>query len=61
MRFIYVMDKKSKKELLKRGFTLLKEDKRNGVWVFENKYSDIDARFELGVDCKCVLSDVLTL
>ncbi len=60
MKFIYVMDKKAKKELLKKGFTLLKEDKANGIWVFENKYANDEACFSLDVECPHVLSDVLT-
>lgn len=60
MKFIYVMDKKSRKHLLKKGFTLLKEDKVNSIWVFENKYADDIARFDLCVTCPHVLSDVLT-
>ncbi len=60
MKFIYVMDKKAKKELLKKGFRLLKEDKANNIWVFENKYVDNEACFDLNVQCPYVLSDVLT-
>ncbi len=60
MRFIYVMDKKGKKELLKKGFKLLKEDKANSIWVFENKYMDDVACFDLDVECPHILSDVLT-
>lgn len=60
MKFIYVMDKKSKRELLKKGFTLLKEDKANSIWVFENKYAGDAACFDLEVSCPHVLSDVLT-
>lgn len=60
MKFIYVMDKKAKKELLKKGFTLLKENEANSIWVFENKYVNDEACFNLDVECFHVLSDVLT-
>lgn len=61
VKFIYVMDKKAKKELLKKGFTLLKEDETNNIWVFENKYANDEATcFELNIKCFHVLSDVLT-
>lgn len=60
MKFIYVMDKKGKKELLKKGFALLKEDETNSIWVFENKYANDEACFNLDVQCPHVLSDVLT-
>lgn len=60
MKFIYVMDKKAKKELLRQGFTLLKEDKASSIWVFENKYENDDACFSLDLKCFCVFSDVMT-
>lgn len=59
MKFIYVMDKKAKKELMRKGFTLLKEDKANNIWVFENKYAGTDTCFDLDIKCQHVLSDVL--
>lgn len=57
--FIYVMDKKAKKELLKKGFVLLKEDKLNSIWVFENKYANADTCCDLDLECEHVLSNVL--
>lgn len=65
MKFVYVMDEGSKKELLEKGFSLLKEDKENSVFVFENKVleeegSDGKVCFDLGVDVPHILSDVLT-
>lgn len=54
--FIYVMDKRSKNALIKRGYSLLKEDSRNHVWVFANK---ADAQFD-DLDIPCVISDTLT-
>lgn len=57
MKFIYVMDKASKKMLKKKGYVLLKEDKVNSIWVFENRE---ETMFDLGLDCQYVLSDTLT-
>ena len=57
MKFVYVMDKASKEELLNKGFLLLKEDERNSIWVFENKEP---YAFTLDVAASYVLSDVLT-
>ncbi len=31
---IYVFDTASRDELLRAGFLMLKEDERNGIWVF---------------------------
>lgn len=60
MKFIYVMDKKAKKELLKKGFTLLKEDEVNNICVFANKTVNGELCFDLDVKCSYVFSDVLT-
>ena len=57
MKFIYVMDKAAKKMLEKKGYVLLKEDKVNSIWVFENRE---ETMFDLGLDCQYVLSDTLT-
>ncbi len=57
MRFIYVMDEKAKKKMLRHGYALIKEDKENSIWIFENK--DV-MNFELDVDVPYVLSNVLT-
>jgi len=35
-KFIYVFQQEACDKLLARGFTLLKHDERNGLWVFEN-------------------------
>lgn len=57
-RFIYVFNERARNDLLKRGFTLLREDTMNKIWIFENKDPEaID--FEL--DYQCVLSNVLPL
>lgn len=60
MKFIYVMDEKARKELLKKGFALLKADEANSIWIFENKFANEEASFNLGFECFHVLSDVLT-
>jgi len=57
MKFIYVMDKKFKKLLEKKGYVLLKEDVENHIWVFENRE---ETMFDLGFECPCVLSDTMT-
>lgn len=36
MHFIYVMRQEDKNKMIELGYELLKEDPRNGVWVFEN-------------------------
>lgn len=56
MRFIYVMCSEHKDKLVKLGYKLLKEDKRNGVFVFENRE---EFEFEK-LDIPHVLSDTLT-
>lgn len=60
MKFIYVMEKRAKKELLRKGFVLLKADERNHIWIFENKYSEEEPCPDLDLKCMYVLSDVLT-
>lgn len=37
MKFIYVMNDKDKDTMLAMGYTLLKENKKNKVYVFANK------------------------
>lgn len=44
--FIYVFEDNAKKALQKKKYTLLKEDKENNIWVFENKDPD-DYTFNL--------------
>ena len=55
--FIYVFCAEARDSLLKRGYTLLHEDTRQKVWVFENKegapFPDEDYPF--------VLSDTLSI
>lgn len=55
MHFVYVFSKDDRDRMQARGFTLVKGDELNGMWVFENQEGI--ALFE---DLKCVVSDVLT-
>lgn len=62
MRFIYVMKKEDKDKMVAMGYLLIKEDKRNLIWVFENKdvttFASEDEITNAGVSF--VLSDTLT-
>ncbi len=62
MRFIYVMSETDKDKLVSLGYSLLKEDKRNHVWVFQNKdtitFACEDEISSAGI--RFVLSDTLT-
>lgn len=55
--FVYVFCKEARDSLLKRGYTMLREDARQKVWVFANKdgvpFPDEDYPF--------VLSDTLSI
>lgn len=50
-KFIYVFDIESRDKLIAAGYTLLKSDKRNNVFIFNNNislsfsYSDINHAF----------------
>lgn len=62
MRFIYVMSQADKDKMIAMGYALLKEDKRNHIWVFENK--DVNT-FAYDEEITCagvsfVASDMLT-
>ncbi len=59
-KFIYVFNKEDKDKMLKRGFTLLKNDERNSMYVFALTVSD-GFSFELldGVE-KYTFSNTLT-
>lgn len=37
VRFIYVKSELDKEKMLELGYSLMKEDSKNGVWVFLNK------------------------
>ena len=62
MRFVYVMKKEDKDKMVAMGYSLIKEDKRNHSWVFENKdvttFASEDEITNAGVSF--VLSDMLT-
>lgn len=55
--FIYVFSEDVKQYLIKKGFTLLKEDPQNGIYVFKNE-PDIDL-YSLS-SSTFALSDTLT-
>lgn len=40
MHFIYVMSEQDKDKMIALGYTLMKEDIRNFIWVFQNKDSE---------------------
>ena len=62
MRFVYVMKKEDKDKMVAMGYSLIKEDKRNHIWVFENNdvttFASEDEITNAGVSF--VLSDMLT-
>lgn len=37
MYFIYVRNEQDKNKMIALDYTLMKEDKRNNMWVFQNK------------------------
>ena len=63
MHFIYVMRQEDKDKMVELGYELIKEDLRNGVWVFasDNKLlfgADSDPLSEAGIPH--VRSDMMT-
>lgn len=62
MHFIYVMSVRDKDKMLSLGYSLVKEDKRNSIWVFQNKdtttFACEDEVSSAGI--KFVLSNTLT-
>ena len=62
MCFVYVMSKEDKDKMLAMGYSLIKEDTRNGIWVFKNKdvttFASEDEITSSGI--AFVLSDMLT-
>ncbi len=62
MHFIYVMSAKDKDEMLSLGYSLVKEDTRNSMWVFQNKDTTTFACEDeiSGAGIKFVLSSTLT-
>jgi len=57
-KFIYVFEKRAAKDLLKRGYELLKEDEKNQIWVFVNKDPE---EVEFSTKYQVVLSNVLSM
>lgn len=57
MKFIYVLSPEHRDEMIAAGYVLLKEDKANKIWVFENA---VPCNFSLAFDFPHVLSDTLT-
>lgn len=62
MNFIYVRSEDDKNRLLSLGYALVKEDKRNRIWVFQNKDAKTFVRNEEVAEAgvKFVLSNTLT-
>lgn len=62
MHFIYVMSKADKDKMLALGYSLVREDERNSMWVFQNKdtatFACEDEISSAGV--RFVLSNMLT-
>ena len=56
-RFIYVFTKDAAEELAARGYTLLKNDPSNSVYVFVNQDN---LTFSLSDNIECALTDTLT-
>lgn len=61
MRFVYVMSKEDKEKMLQMGFFMIREDRKNNIWVFKNKdVTSFDAGNEVEkAGIKHVLSDTL--
>ena len=56
-KFIYVFTKEAMKDMKKKGYTLLKTDEKNQIWVFSNKDPE---NLNFSSKYQCVLSDVLS-
>lgn len=56
-KFLYVFSEENKQQLISAGFTLLKEDERNNVYVFE---ANDDLKYSLVNIDEIMESDVLT-
>ncbi len=62
MRFVYVKSEQDRDLMLALGYALMKEDKRNHIWIFQNKNDiafDSDGKLD-NVGVKFVLSNTLT-
>lgn len=55
-RFIYCFSEETRDKLSCLGFNILKEDKKNSIYVFENNQT---LKFELAGE-DCMLSNTLT-
>ena len=54
-KFIYVFSAKNAKEMIKSGYRLLKTDKRNNIFVFENT-----PQIKFNLNISVIYSDTLT-
>ena len=62
MRFVYVKSEQDRDLMLALGYALMKEDKRNHIWIFQNKNDiafDSDGKLD-NVGVKFVLSNSIT-
>lgn len=59
MKFIYIMKERDRDTLLKHGYTLVKYDELNHLWVFDQKdpAEDLDAL----IKDRYVLSSIISL
>lgn len=62
MNFIYVMREADKDKMISLGYSIIKEDKKNHVWVFQNKDTTTFACEDeiSGAGIQFVLSNTLT-
>lgn len=62
MRFVYVMTATDKEKMLQLGYSLMKEDRNNNIWIFrvpeELYFSGNDPLADAGI--RYVLSNTLT-
>lgn len=61
MNFIYVMQESDRDKLIELGYTLIKEDLRNHIWVFNNlspTFAFENKLDELGI--QFIASNILT-
>lgn len=61
MNFIYVMQENDRDKLIELGYTLVKEDLHNHVWIFNNSSSIFSSEGELEkFGIQFVASNILT-
>lgn len=62
MHFVYVMSVEDKEKMVKMGFSIIKSDPNNNIWVFENpdvmNFESGDKISDAGISC--IMSDILT-